>query len=160
MDRLEEIRQRTEAATDGPWERFDTPDYAEIHVLGGKEAGFLPVALADEAYNADFIAHSREDISYLLSEVARMKQGWIDANENHTDDFMRLSAKIVALTARAEKAEQERDAAVGDWKAYEENGQCDVCKYGEGGGCVYPEGNRCRFEWRGPQDAGKGENHA
>ena len=73
MDRLTEIRQRTEAATDGPWERFDTPDYAEIHVSGGKEAGFSPVALADEAYNADFIAHSREDILYLMSEIDRLK---------------------------------------------------------------------------------------
>lgn len=106
MDRLEEIRQRTEAATDGPWERFDTPDYAEIHVLGGKEAGFLPVALADEAYNADFIAHSREDISYLLSEVARM-------NALHKREIIvtgEYAQRVIDLTDRAEAAEAERDA--------------------------------------------------
>ena len=105
MDRLEEIRQRTEAATDGPWERFDTPDYAEIHVLGGKEAGFLPVALADEAYNADFIAHSREDVPYLLSEVDRL-------NALHKREIIvtgEYAQRVIDLTARAEAAEAERD---------------------------------------------------
>ena len=101
MDRLEEIRQRTEAATDGPWERFDTPDYAEIHVLGGKEAGFLPVALADKAYNADFIAHSREDIPYLLSEVDRLN-AMHKREINITGEY---AQRVIDLTARAQPAE-------------------------------------------------------
>ena len=117
MDRLEEIRQRTEAATDGPWERFDTPEYAEIHVLGGKEAGFLPVALADEAYNADFIAHSREDVPYLLSEVDRLEKGWQEALA-----LANTNAKLFdEATARAEAAEADKD------------GRCVVlpCKVGD-----------------------------
>ena len=53
------------------------------------------------------------------------------------------------LAQRLSASQRREQEAVEDWKIYEENGQCDVCKYGEGGGCVYPEGNRCRFEWRG-----------
>ena len=68
--RIAEIKARCEAATEGPWEIHNTPDYAEIHVQNGKEYGFSPVALADASYNADFIAHSREDIPYLLTQLA------------------------------------------------------------------------------------------
>ena len=127
-NKLDEIRQRTEAATDGPWERFDTPDYAEIHVLGGKEAGFLPVALAGEAYNANFIAHAREDIPYLLSEVDRLNKvlpGYAESarvialylskfcdrslpySEMIADAARKADAEITTLTARAEAAEAE-----------------------------------------------------
>ena len=130
MDRLEEIRQRTEAATDGPWERFDTPEYAEIHVLGGKEAGFLPVALADEAYNADFVAHSREDIPYLLSEVDR-------------------------LTAALTESQRRERAAVEDIYLLE---SCDVCTHydSQNNECTRPlEPSGTCFEWRG-QQAGEG----
>ena len=102
MDRLTEIRQRTEAATDGPRERFDTPYYAEIHILGGKEAGFLPVALADEAYNG-------------------LKWAIDTANAN---------AKLFdEATARAEAAEAERDAAVEDMTAVLKRDSDDICAY-------------------------------
>jgi len=56
---IQKARNLCSEATDAPWELYDTPDYTEIHVLGGKEAGFSPVALADEKYNAAFIAASR-----------------------------------------------------------------------------------------------------
>ena len=80
MDRLEEIRIRYGEASDGPWECIETPDYVEIHVQGGKEAGFSPVALTDETYNANFISHAREDIPYLLSEVDRLTAALEKAN--------------------------------------------------------------------------------
>ena len=54
---------------------------------------------------------------------------------------------IESMQAQLTESQRREKAAVEDWKIYEENGQCDVCKYGEGGGCAYPEGNRCRFDW-------------
>ena len=129
MDKLDEIRQRVEQLV-----RIANNPYC----LG-------PAALLDGV---------KEIVPALLSEVDRLKQGWIDANENHTDDFMRLSAKIVALTARAEAAEADRDAAVEDLR---QNGFCGSCS-----GCNAPHDPNnitwCySWQWRGPQDAGKGE---
>ena len=141
MDRLTEIRQRTEAATDGPLERFDTPYYAEIHILGGKEAGFLPVALADEAYDG-------------------LKRAIDTANAN---------AKLFdEATARAEAAEAERDAAVEDLKQHILwNGTaCTYCRYCEEAESALSPCDTCEdipdtkmptnWEWRGPQEAGEG----
>ena len=158
MERLTEIRQRIEAATDGPWERFDTPYYAEIHVLGGKEAGFLPVALADKAYNTDFIAHSREDIPYLLAEVDRLtalhKREIIVTGE--------YAQRVIDLTARAEAAEAERDAAVEDLKIFSACCQCNANI--DGSCCDMFDGTAenkyfcSNWQWRGPQEAGEGEH--
>ena len=153
MDRLTEIRQRTEAATDGPWERFDTPDYAEIHVLGGKEAGFLPVALADEAYNADFIAHSRDDMEYLLSEVTELTELLNASKAGQLTLQKAWEQDKDELTARAEAAEARADAAVEDLR---QNGFCGSCS-----GCNAPHDPNnitwCySWKWRG-QGAGKGE---
>jgi hypothetical protein len=127
MDRLEEIRQRTEAATDGPWKRFDTPDYAEI--LGGKEAGFLPVALANEVHNADFIAHSREDMEYLLSEVTELTELLNASKAGQLTLQKAWEQDNDELTARAEAAEAERDAAVEDMTAVLRRDSDDICAY-------------------------------
>ena len=68
-----------------------------------------------------------------------------------------IAARIDSLTSQLAESQRREQAAVEDWKTYEESGQCDVCKYGKGGDCTYPEGGRCKFEWRGPQ-AGKGDS--
>lgn len=122
---------------------------------GGKNFLTLSVADAEHSYSITIQNNSGDDspakkLKELDELLEASKAGQVSLQKAWEQDK-------AELTARAEAAEAERDAAVGDWKAYEENGQCDVCKYGEGGGCVYPEGNRCRFEWRG-QEAGKGKN--
>jgi hypothetical protein len=56
MSRIDEIRARSEKATKGPWGTFDNP--------------IIP--LLERSYNAGFIAHSRDDIPYLLTEIDRL----------------------------------------------------------------------------------------
>ena len=82
IERLDEIRKRMVAATPGPWE-------APLKDLGGVESfqavdfyfdhsfeaypplGFSgPLFVASDKENADFIAHSREDIQYLVEHIA------------------------------------------------------------------------------------------
>ena len=72
---------------------------------------------------------------------------------------------IAALTARAEAAEAERDAAVKDLKLAlidETLDPCHCCEYGRTNHCTHPDGPTCgetggkNWQWRG-QQAGKGE---
>lgn len=85
MSRLDEIRARADAATPGPWllhknggeleivdasgATSDASDIAFMHVHAEKEDWALPGTGYD---NAEFIAHAREDIPYLLSEIERL----------------------------------------------------------------------------------------
>ena len=73
-NRIEEIRRRCDAATPGPWAAEPKP---------AEKGVFIPQAAAKVAANGDwhqakfnawFIAHSREDIPFLLGEVERLQQ--------------------------------------------------------------------------------------
>ena len=100
---LEAIRARAEAATRGPWTYVDNgfdgyiTSESKYLIVGGEPA---EGRIEPDDPNADFIAHSREDIPALLAEVKRLnemvvhaQEGWHDANE-----------KLASVTA-------ERDAA-------------------------------------------------
>ena len=68
--REKEIQGRTEKAYVGPWERKGVfPDAHGIHAYRKWITGFGIEAKA----NADFIAHSRADIPYLLDTVGRLR---------------------------------------------------------------------------------------
>ena len=85
-DRLAEIKARCEAATPGPWCKVsDLPDYG---VASMNHPGTLPDPvvtlnrkyrapgrpnLGCSEFDADFIAHAREDIPFLLAEVERLR---------------------------------------------------------------------------------------
>ena len=127
MDRLDEIRQRTEAG--GPIRRIE--------------------------------------MKYLLSEVDRL-------NALHKREIIitgEYAQRVIDLTARAEAAEAERDAAVEDLKTMAlamresdelEVGCCFACKFDASNNDNMEPWNECPgfntdncFEWRGLQD-GKG----
>ena len=75
--RVAEIRQRAEAATEGPWERrlYDGVRDSKsrlVKVVEDSEFDFERVtSLADyiTRENAEFIAHAREDIPWLLEQL-------------------------------------------------------------------------------------------
>lgn len=76
MDRLDEIRERCEAATPGPWFSHeshnwhkDPPKEYFIITRGMREV----VASWVETSDAQFIAHAREDIPWLLAMLDEMK---------------------------------------------------------------------------------------
>lgn len=85
--RLEEIRARTERATPGPWECGGP---AQISLTFDQEANIIPpdtmathgfqyggpvavVSVSEEAEDWPFIAHSREDVPFLLDLVDRLR---------------------------------------------------------------------------------------
>ena len=73
-DRIEEIRARVEAATPGPWERKGDiiwHEYEPNEPFSGP-----PLVVRDDHIaggNADFIAHVREDIPYLLARIEELE---------------------------------------------------------------------------------------
>lgn len=90
-DRLREIEERVNAATPEPWvwqEVGDGPENRQRMFLGarGRHYGHVlkitwPELLEDA--NAEFIAHAREDVPWLLAELAsvraqleQIRDGW------------------------------------------------------------------------------------
>lgn len=123
MDRLSEIRARCDAATPGPWQHES--DYGAYI----RDANGANVCLLYHSEDAAFIAHAREDIPYLLTEVERLSGDYDEANRAYHEWFKEAQN----ATARAEKAEAElcqccrafSDATGHGW---DEN--CEVCKFG------------------------------
>ena len=73
MTHLTEIEERAKKATEGPWEWSDreVESNGYVYIPQGSTLGDTLIQLGDnyEGYQSDcdFIAHSREDIPYLLS---------------------------------------------------------------------------------------------
>lgn len=77
-DRLVEIETRAEASTPGPWKL--QKDTTGTYIWADSETtpnGLPPLVVRDEHLftgNAEFIAHAREDISWLLAYVTRLAE--------------------------------------------------------------------------------------
>jgi len=83
MSRIDEIKERLEAATPKPWDVAEWDDCPAVHFQILDTSGdydhqyFVP---QDQHYHtgplADcvFIAHAPDDIDYLLAEIARYKR--------------------------------------------------------------------------------------
>ena len=69
---IDEIRARAEAATPGPWmwEEVKYPD-EPVHLRFGN-CDFV-LGRAEFYRDADFIAHAREDIPYLLDALEQLQ---------------------------------------------------------------------------------------
>ena len=116
MTRIEEIRERTAKATKGPWvvrrmNKFGK-EYAisEIPGLGFRDNGTTSYDYLNSADHA-FIAHCREDVPFLLSEVERL--------ETEVAEQARLNgmggereADLLGKVARLEKQLSVADAAL------------------------------------------------
>lgn len=108
MSRIDEIKARFEAATPGPWKATFGMDCRAFVQTPDKDEDFKIYNHA----NAAFIAHSRDDIPYLLAEVeqARAERDNIKlSNDGLCVSHDNLYAKLREATARAEKSEAERD---------------------------------------------------
>ena len=159
MDRLTEIRQRTEAATPGPWKVVDqgntVPSLQVVNETTWENPKQIKVCSSispKREADANFIAHSREDMEWLLTLADALK------------------AQLASTLTRAEAAEAERDACKADLKLMADwyrdsvcdDGICGWCKQdadhgldGYANECAGFYKNDC-FEWRG-QGAGKGD---
>lgn len=103
-DRLDEIRARADAATPGPWGVWTSMDNTR-DILSEAEHPAVPLAglygrdgsehpTAGEDADADFIAHARSDIPYLLDRLATSEQEAARLRE-------RLAAILACTTAGA-----------------------------------------------------------
>ena len=74
--RLAAIRARVEKATAGPWKSRvnGQKPYKHVQFDRGPEYRALYTTSPLEAFDADFIAHAREDIPYLLALVQRLRK--------------------------------------------------------------------------------------
>ncbi|MGF9601347.1 hypothetical protein ABEW95_05880 [Bacillus subtilis] len=70
--KLEEIRQRADAATEGPW-RIGKQSPNGLNNIGTID-GLLTAQTTDEE-DAKYIAHARQDIPWLISEIDRLNSG-------------------------------------------------------------------------------------
>ncbi|PCK21866.1 hypothetical protein CEY02_06540 [Bacillus pumilus] len=89
--KLEEIRQRADAATEGEWcEGYN--HYVLIDNFKGSYQTFS-VATCTRKEDTEFIAHARQDIPWLISEIDRLNSG-IDSviydlrNEDTNDPYV------------------------------------------------------------------------
>ena len=81
---LNEIKERCDKATEGPWLANGTSDYTEIYDANAWGKALAPLALVgSNPKDADFIAHARQDIPALLAEIKRLQQAqrWIPVTE-------------------------------------------------------------------------------
>lgn len=119
MDRLEEIREREQAATPGSW-NIDRDGQIRSGII--LVAGCNPIIRNGELWsdgirypnssNAEFIAHTREDIPYLLSEIDHLKDieqkrdaYWGNVINSVQELVMEKEGEIDRLTARVEALE-------------------------------------------------------
>lgn len=79
MGRIDDIKRRAEAATEGPWEEHNWDVMEKPHVVAPSEHdgkkhcdGHFDVPLTPE--DADFIAHSREDIPWLVKGLEALAE--------------------------------------------------------------------------------------
>lgn len=130
MERIDEIQARCDAATPGPWEYFDNGFDGEIRSTTGTSrfagapenicGGEPGEGRIDDGPDAQFIAHSREDIPYLLAEVKRLNAVLQDERKEHAEEYKRLRVTYIQeadkLTARTAPKNKPLELHFGDGK--------------------------------------------
>ena len=152
--RIEEIKARCEAATPGPWDI----------ILNGHN-----IKVERTPANIDFIAHAREDIPWLLDQLAEAQRGadaaiqaWHKARERNKELATTCSEAadlIESLQKQLAEAQRRADAAVEDLRRNRKY-KCDCCHYANKQGqytpcrdCQSPISNHGDlWTWRGPQE--------
>lgn len=154
MSRDDEIRAREQAATPGPWEvDYNQPFSPDIQGIFKEDYGYvLKAEIPDDdedededdnqkqkSEDAEFIAHSREDIPYLLDEKARLKaaldeaersaENWMRDFKNELEYGLKIMDELARWKARAEALEMAIESMAGI------GGACAICKHNVGGCC-------------------------
>lgn len=125
-ERIEAIQGRVDAATSGPWEAHHISERVSCVAGKTKLADVFSEAFKDTAgkeANAEFVAHAREDIPFLLDQRRDLKKELAEAEQRRADlvaslneagaFLMRVQAELAEARERATAAEAERD----EWKA-------------------------------------------
>lgn len=105
--RLDEIRERLDAATPGPWmPDNDEPGYVIAPDDPSGWDGYLIARTVDhdgglfvQEHNAELIAHAPQDLADLLAEVGRLRGELAKAREITEDKVERAKRAFGAATA-------------------------------------------------------------
>lgn len=104
--RIEEIEQRTNAATPGPWKW--QCEWKEDGYHSGAMGELKPNILwygmdgeeniyCHEKINAEFIAHARTDIPYLISRVRALEKALSEAICKLDDSHEKLGLRLIKV---------------------------------------------------------------
>lgn len=93
MTKLEAIKERAAKATPGPWVRDGTlllSGIEEVDLRGPTYDDWYTVKSSRPDEDADFIAHAREDVPWLVGEVERLQAllGKIRRNLRGASEFI------------------------------------------------------------------------
>jgi hypothetical protein len=122
MNRIDEITKRREAATKGPWAWIsDDPVFLTLGKKGNEQERHVLSAwrcqscikndsncLWPSKEDADFIAHARQDIPYLLSELETA----VNLSQKLFAHDGGLQIELSQLKTELEQVRREKDAAV------------------------------------------------
>jgi len=120
-DRLAQIRARCERATDGPW-KHDT-DYLGGGIFQERVGGWAITRChgygPDSDHermpaDAEFIAHSREDVPYLLERVENLEQAWRRDRELYSTAIDNWRARLEEEKVHAANLKTIADGAIED----------------------------------------------
>lgn len=73
-DQIQEIKERQQAATSGPWQAEGREIWRRGESYTKNIGGHVWIADVEHTGNKDLIAHAPSDIAYLLSEVERLQE--------------------------------------------------------------------------------------
>lgn len=110
---LARIRRRADAATEGPWQKnqyepYPGHDRGDVSICGRQGNVTVAYWYYDDEYetaDAEFIAHARTDVPWLLEQV--------DRRDKALEKVLRLHPRVVVLTADPEFGRMEDDAICG-----------------------------------------------
>ena len=153
MSRLDEIKARADAATEGPWVRdMHSPDMSGRsgwYIRGPRKLGLRSMVLNSRMLpgDAEFIEHAREDVPWLVDQVESLERWKVEALEVMSG--LRELGKALGLglgvqiTGPAALAEVARLTAEREW--FNDRFPCD-------GVCVDAPEEACSRHGRNPAD--------
>lgn len=106
--RLSAIRARLEQATEGPWfaetnyspEPYCTPSWYVVNAPHHPSVQLSRyVAEAEDSQDAEFIAHAREDIPYLLAEIDTLSSR-LQAREAELRGWEEMAQRVMGKQGR------------------------------------------------------------
>lgn len=134
MNRLDEIKARADAATEGPWVRdMHSPDMSGRsgwYIRGPRKLGLRSMVLNSRMLpgDAEFIEHAREDVPWLVERIGELNGAicWdttclncASLLDSNYDQYMRAEiaeAEVTRLTAERDAAIERLERVIDQWR--------------------------------------------
>jgi len=104
---LDEIKEREQAATSGPWEVKVKGNTVESHQVMSQGNEPICSAISPKTKNAQFIAHARTDIPALIAEVERLTRKLVNQNRRILNRESKKDQQINELKEKLKEVQKE-----------------------------------------------------